>query len=443
MSNTLALRVNKTLCEYGMLRRGTRVCVALSGGKDSVALLHLLRELSEEHGISLLAVHVNHGIRGDEADRDEAFCRELCDSLGIPFESYRFDVPMLAKEQGTGIEECARNVRYGVFETLISEKRADLVATAHHASDNAETVLFNLARGSSLKGAGGIPAVRGSIIRPLIDATPKEITSYLREKGLSFVTDSTNSDTDYTRNLIRAEIMPVLRRVNGEAEAHIREFSLGAREDSEYLALEAQKMKTDDISVLRSLHRAILKRVLILLAGECPLESVHINAMITLVEKGGQGSRVGLPGNRYALVDRGRLVISTQREPADYKVSLDRGINDISFLGCKIIISEDAISEDSLIIYKKSIHATVKNDKINGVYIRPRREGDSYRFMGHKRKVKKLLQSDKLTEAEKEALPILCDGEGILWVPGHGVRDGAWDEGGVHIYYCTGETDET
>lgn len=438
MSNTLALRVNRTVYEHGMLYRGARVCVALSGGKDSVALLYLLRALSEEHGISLLAVHVNHGIRGDEADRDEAFCRELCTRLNIPFESYRFDVPSLAKEQGKGIEECARDVRYGVFEALLSEKRADLVATAHHAADNAETVLFNLARGASLKGAGGIPAHRGSIIRPLIDATSDEIAAYIEENALSFVTDSTNVDTDYTRNLIRAEIMPVLRRVNGEAEAHIREFSSCAAEDSEYLTLEAQKQKTDEISVLQSLHGAILKRVLVLLAEGCPLESLHINAMASLVKKGEQGSRVSLPGDRYATVDRGRLVISKRRELPDYNIPLTYGVNDIPLLGCKIIISKEAVSEDSLIIYKKSIHTAVKSDTINGVYIRPRREGDCYRFMGHERKVKKLLQSDKLTEVEKEVLPILCDGEGILWVPGHGVRDGAWDEGGVHIYYCIG-----
>jgi len=438
MNNTLALRVRKTVLEHDMLPRGARVCVALSGGKDSVALLHVLRELSGEYGISLLAVHVNHGIRGDEADRDEAFCKELCDKLGVSFISHRFDVPALAKEKGQGIEECARNVRYSVFEAMMADGSADLVATAHHAQDSAETVLFNLARGASLKGVGGIPAVRDGIIRPMIDAEPQQIADYLEGKGLSFVTDSTNADTDYTRNLIRAEIIPVIASVNPGAVAHIRDFSRQAREDADYLDSEAKKVKTDDISVLRSLHGAILKRVLILLAPECPLEGVHINAMEELVREGEQGERISLPHGTYALIDRGRLVIGKERDIPDYQIPLGYGVNDIPILGCKIIISEEPISEASLIIYKKSIHTTVKSDKINGVYIRPRRDGDSYRSIGHERKVKKLLQSDKLTEAEKEVLPIFCDGEGILWVPGHGVRDGAWDEKGLHIYYCAG-----
>ena len=422
-----------------MLPEGAHVCVALSGGKDSVALLHALYMLAPARCLTLSAVHINHGIRGAEADGDEEFCRGLCQRLGIPFTSHRFDVPALAKERGQGIEECAREVRYGVFDGMLVSGCADKVATAHHAADSAETVLFNMARGASLRGARGIPPVRGDYIRPMINASPEEILSYLDENGLSYVTDSTNSDENYKRNLIRARVMPVMREVNDGFLSHMRDFSVCATEDNEYLDLVAQKAKTDEISVLRGLHVSILKRVLAYLAADYSPTAVHIASMAELVERGEQGSRVSLPRDTWAVIDRGRLVFKPMGGPVDFRYELRSGVNVFPDIGCTVIVSEEPIAEHSLNIYKKSIYATVKRDTIDGVYIRPRRQGDAYRSMGLTRKVKKLLQSSKLTESERETFPVFCDGEGILWVPGFGVRDGAWEKEGLHIYYCTGD----
>ncbi len=427
-----------------MLPRGARICVALSGGKDSVALLHALHAVAPMLSLTLCAVHINHGIRGAEADRDQAFCHELCRELGIPFTVHRFDVPAIAEERGLGIEECAREVRYGVFDKLLESGDADKVATAHHGADSAETVLFNMARGTTIRGVRGIPPVRGGYIRPMINALPEDIVTYLRENDLHYMVDSTNDDINYTRNLIRAKIMPVMNEVNEGFLVHMRDLSLRAAEDSECLDLMAEKAKTDDISVLQTLHVSILKRVLVLLAADYAPATVHINAMTELVKKGQQGARVSLPGDAWAFIDRGHLRFRKVADPMDFRYEIRAGINKFCDIGCTVIVSEEALSEDSLNIYKKSIHTTIKHDKIKGVYIRPRMVGDSYRSLGLTRKVKKLLQSDKLTQKEREDMPVFCDGEGILWVPGHGVRDGAWDKDGLHIYYCTGvESDDT
>ncbi|MBQ8696333.1 MAG: tRNA lysidine(34) synthetase TilS, partial [Clostridia bacterium] len=382
MTTDLSTTVLATADRYGMLPNGARICVALSGGKDSVALLHVLYSLAPRRALTLSAVHINHGIRGAEADRDEEFCRGLCVRLGIPFVSHRFDVPALAAEDGTGIEECARGVRYGVFDRMLVEGEVDRVATAHHAADSAETVLFNLARGTTLRGAAGIPPVRGGYIRPMIDCTPRQILEYISGMGLNYVEDSTNSDTNYTRNLIRAKVMPVMNEVNGAFLRHIRDFSERAAEDNDFLDHLAKWFKTDDISVLQTLHVSILRRVLSLLCDGLPVTGVHIDSMVELIGRGGQGERVSLPRGMSAVIDRGRLVLREKSERPDYRHPISMGENRFGDIGCTVIVSPEPVAEDSLIIYKKSIHTTIKSDKINGVYIRPRREGDSYRSMG-------------------------------------------------------------
>ena len=421
---------------HGMLPKGAKVCVALSGGKDSVTLLHLLHTLPAERAVNICAVHINHGIRGCEADRDETFCRELCKAMNVPLTVHKLDIPAMAKASGKGIEECARDARYEIFDKMLENGEVDRVATAHHAADSAETVLFNLARGSSLRGARGIPAVRGGYIRPMIEMQPESIADYVKANGLLYVTDSTNFDTNYTRNLIRAKVLPVMREVNGGFLEHVRSFSACAEADCDYLDRVAQNEKTDEIAVLMTMHEAILKRVLSLLAGECALTAFHLNAMAELVKNGSQGQRVSLPGNMCAMIDRGRLLVRRGQRAEEFCYELHPGVNRFPQIGCTVILSEGPLYEDSLNIYKKSIYANVKRDKMYGVHIRSRQEGDAYRCMGMTRRVKKLIQSDKLTAKERESLPVFCDTEGVLWVPGHGVRDGVWDPDGAYIYYC-------
>ena len=197
------------------------ILVGFSGGADSTALLHLLKKYAELTGAKLYAAHINHCIRGEEADRDEAFCKSFAQELGVTFFSLRTDVPKIAEQTGESVETAARRVRYEYFDSLMSENNIHILATAHNADDNLETILFNIARGTGLSGLCGIPNIRpcanGVVVRPIINMEKREILNYCEQNSLKFVTDSTNVDTDYTRNKIRAQIIPVMREVNSGA----------------------------------------------------------------------------------------------------------------------------------------------------------------------------------------------------------------------------------
>ena len=202
----------------GMLPDGAAVLIALSGGADSMALLHAMRALAPAHGWRLAAAHLNHGLRGDEAERDEAFVQSWCARWNVPLHVKRADVAAEAAARGEGVEEAGRRIRYAFFEELCASHGYDRIATAHTASDNVETLLLHLARGSGVRGLGGIRPVLGRRIRPLLGVSREAIESYCRENDVPFVTDSTNFDTAYCRNLLRHEAVPALRRVNPRLE---------------------------------------------------------------------------------------------------------------------------------------------------------------------------------------------------------------------------------
>ena len=226
---SLYAKILSTVKEHGMdtlMRRG--VLVGFSGGADSVMLMSFLHEYIRRTGedFKVLAVHVNHMIRGAEADRDEAFSRAVSEGLGFEFMSRSFDVPALSRDSGKGCEETAHDVRYGAFADIISGRNdVFAVATAHNLTDNAETVIFNIARGSGAKGAAGIAPVKENIIRPLIGITKDEIRELLASAGIEFMIDSTNDSTDYSRNYIRHELLPRLSRINPRFEEAFGAFS--------------------------------------------------------------------------------------------------------------------------------------------------------------------------------------------------------------------------
>lgn len=417
--------------------------VGLSGGADSVALLYLLKKEAVKRGFSLFALHVNHGIRGEEALRDENFCVSLCKSWNIELSVVRIDVPKIAAESKTGLEEAARNCRYAAFDEFCRERGVERIATAHNASDNLETVLFNLARGGALKGLSGIPAVRGNIVRPLIFCSKSEITEYLRENEIDFVYDSTNSDTDYTRNLIRHKIVPELRSINPSLEDTFSRSALLLQSDNEYLEKIAKEFVGGELDELRSLDKAILGRVIKNRYREFSngkeLEHVHVSDVEALIKAGKPHSSISLPDDISAVIENNRLVFlrkNEKKEGAPYFISLSLGENIIPEDNSVIYIckenEENSEKNEHLRkylinkqnIYKISIKASVSFDIMNfSLSARSRKDGDSYRHGSMTRKVKKLLSEKKLPLDYRDTLPIITSGDNIVWIPGFPVSD--------------------
>lgn len=235
--DALMLEIKRYIGANQLIRPGDGVVVGLSGGPDSVFLLYALHTLQPRMGFTLWAVHVHHGIRGAEADRDESFSEKLCAKLDIPFQAVHVAAPAYAAQHGLSLEEAARILRYEALEAArqqLGQTRAAWIAVAHHLDDQAETVLHNLVRGAGLRGLAGMENRRNHVIRPLLSIKREDILKWLEQNNIPYVTDSTNADPHYTRNRIRSTVMPELREINPEASAHIAHSAALLREADAY-----------------------------------------------------------------------------------------------------------------------------------------------------------------------------------------------------------------
>ena len=251
-------KISDFIARHRLLERDKRYLVALSGGADSVCLLLVLREL----GYSVEAAHCNFHLRGGESDRDEAFCESLCLQQNVPFHRTDFDTTDYARRHQISIEMAARELRYNYFNEIIENVGFQGVCVAHHADDNAETILLNLVRGTGLHGLTGMSPRRGRVLRPLLGVGRDEIVDYLRSKGQSYVTDSTNFHTDHVRNKIRLQVIPLLREINPSV---VGELNLTARHlaDAECVLNDALDRCKADFSADSSENSLFLSRILI------------------------------------------------------------------------------------------------------------------------------------------------------------------------------------
>ena len=423
------------------LDEDSAILVGFSGGADSSALLHMLWEYGKQSGAKIYAAHINHGIRGSEADRDEFFCRQACEKLGVEFFSLRADVPAIARDTKESVETAARNLRYSFFDSIMNEHNIKILATAHNANDNLETLLFNLARGSSLSGMCGIPPVRpcsaGIVVRPILEMTKDEIFEYCETNKIDFVTDSTNTDTDYTRNKIRSEIIPILTKINGGAIKNASRLSRSLRADSVCLDsmrdnftesffdgyfIEAERLNSSDEALV---NRAIVSVYKDISEGGV-LEYTHIDAIKELSKKGIPHSTVTLPKGIEAVIEDRRLGFRKIQEKTTiepYNKTLNDGKNYISQTNCEIVMS---CSQNPKNIYKKSILTTIDFDKICGsLYTRSRLPEDKIFLGGMHKSVKKLMCEKKIPIDLRPRIPIICDNEGIIAIPCVAIRDGA------------------
>lgn len=415
------------------------VLLAFSGGADSVALLDMMQK--EYPSAPILLAHVNHGIRGEEAIRDRDFCENVAKERGLEIAILEVDVPTLAKEKGQSIEEAAREVRYAFFADLMKEREIPLLVTAHHADDHLETILFRIARGTGLSGLSGIAPIRpfeaGHLVRPLLGFTKKELLQYCKEQGLAFVTDSTNADTAYARNRIRAEVLHVLESLFADSSHRAVQMSTELFEDEAYLQELAENFVEENTTVrgisylhLQKAHPAIRRRALQIWFEKergATLESVHLQALFRLVKSGDTTARVALPtGVSAYCTARGRLMLTkTKPQPVgEYTLPMNMGETLIPHTDISIRITSVEISNDfdkqaeNILVLFGEWKALQKE-----LVWRNRREGDIILIGKMHRQLRRLWAKKGIPTEVRQALPLLCRGEEIVWAPFVGMSD--------------------
>ena len=411
-----------------MLENCDRIVVGLSGGADSVCLLSVLNSLKAEYGFSLVAAHINHGIRGAEAQRDEESCKRLCESLNVPLEILHADIPTLSKQQGIGEEECGRIVRYDFFRSLAGERGK--IATAHNLNDNAETLLLNLVRGAGSKGACGIPPVRDNIIRPLIETDRKSIESYCEENNLSYVTDSTNLECEYSRNKIRIKVLPTLCEINQNAVGALSGFASRMREQEAFLESVVNEKYAQCVknSVLYEaefsaldifLKKRIAGRFLSELShGE--VESKHIDDFLRFVGSG----KALVTASATEIVSRDGKIFKKPEQTEQFSVDFSLDDKKVNLPFCEINV-EKYDTKDLQNLNKDILDNLIDCDKIsNTLILRSRKDGDKFTFSKRRvtKTVKKLFNEDKIPPEVRNRMVILdSDGE-VVWLRGYGTN---------------------
>ncbi|MBQ6267775.1 MAG: tRNA lysidine(34) synthetase TilS [Clostridia bacterium] len=428
-------RVRRTAARYEMLPPGCTVIAAVSGGSDSMAMLDLLCRLQPELGFALRAAHVNHGLRGEAADADEAFVAAECEKRGVPLEILHADVAAEARRRGLGIEACGRQVRYAFFESLDANAR---IATAHHLEDRAETFLLNFARGASLRGLGSIPPVRGRIIRPLFDVTKDEILAYCRERGIPFVTDETNADVQYARNRLRAQVLPALQQTNEAFFAHAGACMEELRADEAYLQAQTEALlraaaSADgwDARQLAAAPDPLLRRALVRMAEVQGLPAPDRAAIARMTALLIAGGATQLPGGAVFRVRHGLAEFPSQMVQA----LLPQPLAQTQTVGAWRIVSRCVHKNDKNNLQRISnqvLEYRLDYDKINGKAIwRSRCPGDRLRLPGRGEKtLKKLFNELAIAPEARAGIPLLTDDCGVLLVLGVGcdARAGATAE---------------
>ena len=403
--------LNKLLAfirRYKMLQPGDHVICALSGGADSVALVYAMKLLADKLDIAVSAAHFNHCLRGEESDGDEAFVRRFCDRHDIPLHVGRGTVVAGKK----GLEAAARNARYNFLCGLHGK-----IATAHTADDNAETVLLHLARGTGLKGLGGIMPVNGNVIRPMLNVTRQDVIVFLQEYHLQYVIDSSNETDQFLRNRLRHHVMPLLREENPRIGENLSATALRLREDAAFLDQLAAEKTTTDIQQLRNLPEALRVRVLgnlLTTWGVPEPEAEHIALAEKLVFSDKPSARADFPGGITVSRCYGQLEKCRLPEELELRELPCPGMEELPQCGLRIVC------EPAQTIVNKNDQFTVV--PTGNIRIRSRCPGDSMRRSGGTKRLKQLFVDRKIPAAQRQNVPVIVDDTGVLGVYGFGVN---------------------
>lgn len=408
----ITTKVDKLIEKENMLNNGDTVVVGVSGGADSMFLLNYLLSVQEKLNLKLIVANVEHGIRGQESIDDTKFVREFCSKYNLCFKTISIDAINGAKEQGMTTEEYSREMRYSFFHSLNPDK----IATAHNLSDNVETVLFRLSRGTSIKGMCGIPAKRGNIIRPLLDVTGDEIRAYCAKFNIPYRIDSTNESDEYTRNHIRHNIIPQFQKTNSSFEQNVSRFLNTVKEDESCLTIMAEKcldecFKRDSLVLekLKGYHISIQKRAIIKFYDMygISLDELHLNGVMELLNR---PSRYQISKNYFAISDKRRLRLAVFEENIDF--------NDY-ILNKKIISRKEFLTKCELL--RKQFDFYCDYDKIEGnIWFRARESGDEISPAGRDctKSLKKLFNECQIDVEKRDSIPVICDQRGIIGIYG-------------------------
>ncbi len=407
-------KILNTLERFSLLADEKHITVALSGGADSMCLLYALLSLKEKLGVSISALHINHLIRGEEANRDEEFVKKVCNELSVDLLCARIDVPSLAKEEKLSMELAARNARYDFFKNNCK----GLIATAHNANDNLETLLLNIARGTSLKGLCGIPIKREAFIRPLLYCTREEIEKYCEEKNIPFVTDSTNLEDDYTRNRIRHNVIPVLKEINNSVELNCVNMCEALKDDYRFIDKKAQEYFNDNFNSNElnvasfgeldiSVKRCVIAKFISAVDSDIELSSLHIERLLDAIKS---NAKISLPCGFSAICNSEKIELTNSFDNNNIEFSVN-------------IIEKDFEIQKVNNLFSNNL---LDCDKICGnLVVRTRAAGDKMRpaRRGITKTLKQLFTEYKIPLEERMNLPVLSDDKGVVFVFGIGVAE--------------------
>ncbi len=424
MQCALEKQVKKSIEKLGVIS-GSRVGVAVSGGVDSMVLLHCLCGLRTQMNLEITAYHMEHGIRA-ESESDMRFVLAECERLDVPCVIERADVPAIAAARRVSIETAARDARYAFLDA----QDAEFIATAHQMDDMAETVVLNLMRGSGLAGLCGIPAKRGKYIRPLLTVSRKQIEAYAKRNGIEYVHDKTNDDTGYSRNFVRHELLPRMAGVNENAAGNIARMAALLCEDEAALTDMARRSgcieygadgTAVDIGKLLALMSAVQKRVLRLAVQDCfglkDIENAHIDVMLAIAKKGKSAKRVDIGCGIFAAVAYGKLLIGKAEEKR-YNGSFSALEKSCEFGGMRFAC-ERCFGKPQFGPGSEYFDA----DTLSGAVLRYRQRGDIIVPLGMtgKKRLSDYLSDRKVPLHKRDSLVLLAKGEEVFWVVGVGV----------------------
>lgn len=435
-------KVDKTIKKYNMLHFNDHVLVGLSGGPDSVCLVYVLNSFKQKYSLRLSAAYIDHGLRPKDVPKEIEFCENLCKQLNIDFYTKSVSVKEFSLQEKISIQEAARILRYSALEHISLNIKANKIAIAHNADDQAETVLMRLLRGAGPAGLSGIPPVRKKIIRPLIEIERHEIESYLRERGIEFIFDPSNSNIKYFRNRIRHTIMPVIKSICPKATKIISKTAEILREENDYINTSVTKALMRIISrksehkvelfcnPMEILNIVVLRRALRFaidsIKGLKGIEFDHIEEIITLIKKGKPGDRVYLPRGIRAIKGYSTIII-TSEPPAKlgtYEIDAPKEIflKEISMTLSLKLLNREEIADFTG--NKTTLY--VDADKIKfPVIVRARKEGDYfYPFgFGKRKKLQDFFVDEKVPRDERDSIPIIENQGEIVCIVGYRLDD--------------------